>query len=117
LAAIGLLLTPLAFPVCPIMPGKPPMRCFYTFRTELLLSGLALLGALALFWVKTREARRVLGISLLLLAVVIFVLPCSWVLGICAHGGSACHLTVVAARIFSVLLAVSSAVVLHGNGK
>lgn len=114
LTAIGLLLVPAVFPICPVDVGKPPMRCFYTYRAELFFAGLAVLGATALFFVKTREARSVLWGGLFLLALIVFALPFSGVMGICGHGESPCHTTAAFSRGLSILLALSAvAAVLH----
>ena len=111
LAAIGLLFAPVLFPICPVELGKPPMRCFYVYRAELLFAGLAVIGAVALFRVKTREARKVLGIGILLLALIIFSLPFSGVIGICGHAASPCHITAIFSCGVSILLALSGAVI------
>jgi hypothetical protein len=66
--------------------------------------------AVALFALRTAEARLLTGFFLLLLGVVIIILPQPWALGICQHGG-ACHKTAFFAAIGGGLLAVNGALV------
>jgi len=106
LAALGLLFAPVIFPVCPV-EGKP-MRCFYTYRAEFIFALLAVIGAITLFFVKAQETRYVLGGALFLVALSIFLLPFSWILGVCAHGDSPCHITALFTKVVSAVLAISS---------
>lgn len=105
-SSIALLFLPYVFPICPVM-GKP-MRCFFTYRTEFLFAILAIVQSLLLFWAQKKETKKAVSILLLFTAIILWFLPYSFVLGICAHGDSPCHVTTLWVRLVSALLALSS---------
>lgn len=115
LSSISLLIAPAVFPVCPV--GSKPMRCFFAFQAEYLFALLAVVIALSLFFTKEIEAKSFSGFLLFLIAIIIFILPFSWVIGICAHDDSPCHLTAALTRGLSVLLAFLGALIVWLQNK
>lgn len=98
--SLALLIIPKFFPICAMMVetakgGAVPMRCFYTYQAEFLISLVSLLVAGALFFLKGGEARRLAGLFLILLGAITILLPQSWVIGICADAGAPCRLTTI----------------------
>jgi hypothetical protein len=96
--ALFLILIPHMFPVCNGMVqtaagGAVPMKCYWTYQAEMLVSAAALLIALGQFFVKGTEARRLSAIFLIILAIVAILLPQSWVIGVCTKDGMACGIT------------------------
>ena len=112
-SSIVLLLLPFVFPRCPVM-GKP-MRCFFTYRAEFLFALLAIVQSLLLFWAQQKETKKAVSILVLLTAIILWFLPYSFVLGICAHADSPCHVTTLWVRLVSVLLALGSIVSIWFN--
>ncbi|MCE5284408.1 MAG: DUF4418 family protein [Pelosinus sp.] len=102
LSSASLIIIPFVFPICPV--GAKPMRCFFAFQAEFLLTLLAVVTALSLFFTKEKETKRVSGFFLSLIGILIFVLPFQWVIGICGHSDSPCHLTAALTRGLSVVL-------------
>lgn len=94
--ALGLVLVPKVVPVCTDMVatasgGQMPMRCHYTFRAQLLFAISSVLAAATLFFVRSSDARKVTGIMLAVLGVMMLILPWSGVSGICRHDHAPCH--------------------------
>ena len=107
LTSLSLLVLPKFLPICEVVAGKPPMRCFYTYQAEFILALLALIIAVGLFFAKEEETRKFIGFFLFLLGIIILILPESWALGLCSHGDSACHSTTHWITGASILLSLS----------
>lgn len=73
--------------------GTVPMKCHWFAMAErallLPLLGLGLTG----FFLKQYEARQVLAIAQLLIAITVLLLPQSFVIGVCANTEMACNTT------------------------
>jgi Domain of unknown function (DUF4418) len=80
------------------------MRCHWTFQAEfpLALAALAVAGALWLF--RAPEARRVVGLGLILVALLVLVVPLPGVIGLCGNSMMACHRTAHWIRLWAALL-------------
>lgn len=113
LVSVSLLILPTVIPICEI--GAKPMRCFYAFQAEFLFELLAVVTAVSLFFVKERETKSVSGFFLFIIGIIIFIIPSAWVIGICGHSDSACHLTAVSTRGLSVVLALAGAFIAWRN--
>lgn len=98
LAGIALLLLPWVFPVCSIAGRSMPMRCFFAYQAEFLLALFTVIIATSLFFTKERETKQLTGFFLVVAASLIFIIPAQWVIGICGHGDSPCHVTTAWAR-------------------
>ncbi|MGC9967362.1 MAG: DUF4418 family protein [Geobacteraceae bacterium] len=98
LVSLALLVVPRIFPVCGVTVqtaggAMAPMRCFYTLQAEYLMALASLLVSGALFCTLGSEARRLLGLFLVLLGAIIVVLAQRWAVGVCAGPEAPCHLT------------------------
>lgn len=96
--SFALLAIPRLAPICEMAmtaaTGETsPMRCYYTYRAELLISLSALIVSGSLFFVRGAEGRRLSGLFLVLLGALAILLPQSWIIGICPKGDAPCHLT------------------------
>lgn len=104
-----LLLLPRVIPICNgVSAGGNPMQCHFAYQAEFLISLLALIISAALLVLKTVEARTLSGFIIFLLGVIIALLPQSWVIGICEHGG-ACIKTAFFSTIIGSLLGLVGA--------
>lgn len=94
--ALGLVLLSKVVPVCTDMVatasgGQMPMRCHYTFRAQLLFAISSVLAAGTLFFVRSNDGRKVAGVMLAALGIMMLILPLSGVSGICRHDHAPCH--------------------------
>lgn len=117
--ALALLVLPRLIPICTgrakLANGMlSPMPCHYAFQAIFIVSLLAVIAALALFAVRTAEARSLAGFFLLLLGISIIILPQPWAIGICPHGG-ACAKTTFFTTIGGGLLVVDALAVIWLN--
>ncbi|CUH97076.1 hypothetical protein P22_3202 [Propionispora sp. 2/2-37] len=107
LAGIALLVLPWVFPVCSIAGRNMPMRCFFAYQAEFLLALFTVIIAVSLFFTKEKETKQLTGFFLVVAAVLIFIIPAQWVIGICGHGDSPCHVTTAWARGLSLVLGLA----------
>jgi hypothetical protein len=107
LISLSLLLLPKLLPICEVVAGKPPMRCFYTYQAEFLMALLAVIIASGLFFAKEAETKKFIGSFLFILGIIILILPEAWAIGLCSHGDSACHSTTHWITGASILLSLS----------
>jgi len=114
--AVALVATPRLIPSCThgiaaASGASIPMRCHWTFQVEFLLAVATLVAAGALWVVEHFEARRVVALGLVLLALLIMAVPLPWVVGLCGNPAMACHQTAHWFWLWSGLLAVDGLVI------
>lgn len=115
LAALGLLVLPEVFPVCPV--EKSPMRCFYAYQAEFLVALLGVVVAVSLFFTKQAETQKLTYFFLLLIGIIALVLPANWAIGICGHGDSLCHITAAWTNSAAILLTLAGVAGIWAAGR
>ncbi|MBM7865592.1 DUF4418 family protein [Heliobacterium gestii] len=96
--SVALLATPKFAPICTEMMitqsgAAVPMRCHYAFQAEYLVGIFALLLSGGLLALKESGGRRVLSLLLIASGAFVFLIPQSWLIGICAKDTMDCHRT------------------------
>jgi len=105
--SIALALTPWLAPACSHTEGAAlQMRCYWTSRAEFALTAAVFIWALGLWFITQAQARRVAGCGLILLNVLVWATPHSWVIGVCGNPYMACHTLTFWIELWAGLLAV-----------
>ncbi|MCW2277706.1 DUF4418 family protein [Heliophilum fasciatum] len=110
--SLALLVTPKIVPICRELVitqsgSAIPMRCHYAYQAAFLISLFALLIAGSLLVVKEQVGQRILGLLLAISGLVIFLIPQSWLIGICGKSTMDCHHTVGWMYLWAGLLGVT----------
>ncbi|HBS57959.1 MAG TPA: DUF4418 domain-containing protein [Firmicutes bacterium] len=112
IVSIALLLLPRIVPICTgLGAGGSPMQCHYAYQAVFVVTLLAVIQAAAFLVLRTAEARLLNGFVLLLLGITIIVLPQSWAIGICPHGGACAKTTFFLTLGGGLLVLLSAATV------
>ncbi|GEM_PF-695124 len=108
---LALLLTPRFVPPCDhqittAAGGAVPMRCHWTFQAEFLIAAAAVLVAGLLWIVRHGEARRVVGVVLVIFSLLAVSVTQPWGIGLCGRAEMACHHTAHWIWLWAALLAI-----------
>ena len=112
-SSFAILAVPKIFPVCDMLNAQgQPMKCVLTYQVVFIVGVAAFLLTLGIFFIKTALWKKIVEILILVLAIVLYVIPTKWGLGICMHGTSPCHQTALWTSILSFVLFLSAVFVL-----
>ena len=94
-----------------------PMKCHWTMIAAGLVSIIALVCSLMELFVHETAGRRALATVLGMNAVVLFLIPSAYGIGVCAMDGMSCHTMATGLKVISLCLLMTALVQLVRSGK